>query len=86
MKRHRDTGPLPGRLRALRKSANLDQHEVASRLGIDSTSVSHWECGWARPNVEHLPTLLRMYSTTIEELVAGVKWPQVKTLLRLRAA
>lgn len=86
MKRRRDNGPLPRRLRSLRDKLGLEQHEVAARLGVDKTLVSHWETGARRPRVETLPALTALYKTTVSALVVGVNWPEVKTLLRMRAA
>lgn len=70
-KRRRLTGPIHARLAALREKHGLTQEQVADRVGVDKTAVSHWECGISRPDVQHLPELADLFSTTIAALVSG---------------
>ncbi len=39
------------RLRALRKSADLTQEQVAEYLGVSPQAVSRWECGAICPDI-----------------------------------
>ena len=45
-------GLLPQRLRAYRQVFGLSQRALANRLGVDESTVWHWEQGTSRPNKE----------------------------------
>ena len=47
------------------------QREVAAILGVKASAVSKWECGLARPRVDKLPILAKLYGCTIEELLTN---------------
>lgn len=70
-KRRKLTGPIHARLAKLREDRKLTQEDVATKIGVDKTAVSHWENGVARPDVQHLPALAELFETTISALVAG---------------
>lgn len=64
-KKHR-TG-LPG-LAAVRKRAGLSQSELAARLNIDETAISHWENGKSSPAGGRLVLVADVLGCTIDEL------------------
>lgn len=45
------------------------QKEVAKILGVRESAVSKWESGVAKPRVERLPIIAKIYDCTIEELL-----------------
>jgi len=67
---------LPLRLRALRKSANLTQMEVAERLNVSFQAVSLWERGETLPDIAKLPELADLYHTTLDYLLRGKEQPK----------
>lgn len=48
----------PKRLRAARVKANLNQAEVAEKIGVTKKSVSHYETGRAKPSADGLLNFL----------------------------
>lgn len=55
-------------IQELRENAGLSRLEVASRLGLDKSTVSHWEHGKAIPRSDKLPLLADMFGCSIDEL------------------
>ena len=49
--------------------ASPSQREVAEALGIKPSAVSKWECGRAKPRLEKLPAIARLYGCTVEDLL-----------------
>ncbi|AXY24939.1 hypothetical protein CL176_02245 [Suicoccus acidiformans] len=58
-------------LKQLREEAGLTQSELAHELGVDKTTVSHWEID-RNPSEEHIEELAEFYGITPEELECGV--------------
>lgn len=56
------------KIQVLRENAGLTRLEVASRLGLDKSTVSHWEKGAAIPRADKLPLLADMFGCSIDEL------------------
>lgn len=52
------------------RGAIPSQSEVARALGIRPSAVSKWERGLAKPRIERLPVLAKLYGCTVEELLA----------------
>lgn len=55
-------------IQVLRENAGLSKVEVARRLGLDKSAVSHWENGTAIPRADKLPLLADMFGCSIDEL------------------
>jgi transcriptional regulator with XRE-family HTH domain len=70
-KRRRFDGPIHGRIAKLRDELGLNQTDVAERLEVTSTLVSHWETGLARPEITLLPNLAKVLGTTVDHLIRG---------------
>ena len=63
--------PVIGRrLRALRKSNDLSQREVADAIGLPQSNLSRIENGKQRLNLTVLARMLTIYHTTIQEFFA----------------
>jgi len=56
-------------LQELRLKAELTQADVAHELHVDRTAVSQWECGRARPSIDLLLPMARLYRVSIERLL-----------------
>lgn len=48
----------------------MTQEQLATRLGVHQTRVSHWERGGRVPNPEQLQALATMFDVKVETLVA----------------
>lgn len=57
----------------LRKEAGLIQAELAEKLGVDKTAISHWETDDARPDILRLTALASALGVTVDELLAGLE-------------
>lgn len=58
------------KLRDLRRRRGLTLAEVAKALGVDESSVGHWEKGRRSPLLAHLRKLAVVLDVPFEELVA----------------
>lgn len=56
------------RLRILRLSAGLKQHELAEALGVQASAVGKWERGENDPGIEMLAKIADFFGVTIGEL------------------
>lgn len=56
-------------LKDLRLNADLTQVDVAHELHVDRSAVSQWECGKARPSIDLLMPMARLYRVSIERLL-----------------
>lgn len=61
--------PLGAMLAQKRKELGLTQHELANRLNVSFQAVSKWENNLAYPDVELLPELAVILSTTVDALL-----------------
>ena len=55
-------------LKKYRLAKNLTQEKAAERLGVNSQTVSRWECGTTLPDVLTLPEIARLYGVTVDDL------------------
>lgn len=51
-----------------REAARLSKVEVARSLGVDLSTVCHWESGAAMPRADKLPVLADLLGCSIDEL------------------
>lgn len=57
----------------LRKSRNMTQKELASKLNVTDKAVSKWERGLSYPDISLLPDLADILAVTVSELLNGEK-------------
>ena len=50
---------------------NLTQFDLATKVGVDRSTVAKWELGVAFPRVEVLLKLSEIFSCTVDELLKG---------------
>lgn len=55
-------------LRELRERSGLTRAQVAKKLNVDLSCVTHWELGDWRPLRKYHKTLAKMYGVTVDEL------------------
>lgn len=58
-------------LKKLRLSKKMTQEQVADFMNCSVQSVSRWECGTTFPDIMALPSLARLYSTTVDSLLGA---------------
>lgn len=51
----------------------MRQEDLANKIEVDKTSVSHWEIGISRPEIARLPALAAALGVTVLELIRGEK-------------
>lgn len=56
------------RIKELREAAELQQKQVAERMGVFQSAVSNWETEVALPKARQLPLLARVLGCTISDL------------------
>jgi len=57
------------RIRELRIAQKLSQQELATKLGIDRSSVAKWETGAHSPRTDKLRQLAKVLNCSVEELL-----------------
>jgi transcriptional regulator with XRE-family HTH domain len=60
---------LADRLKEARKSARLTQKGVAARTPFTDTTISNWENGVSRPDVDSLAILCRLYKVNPNDIL-----------------
>lgn len=55
----------------LRKEKGLTQKDVADKLGIQSKTVSKWECGWGCPDASYWVELSDILGVNISNILEG---------------
>ena len=55
--------------RIIRQEHRMTQQEVAARLNVDRSTVTHWEAGIAKPRAETLRKLARLYGCSMDVLL-----------------
>lgn len=56
-------------LRELRERSGLTRAQVAKKLDVDLSCVTHWELGDWRPLRKYHKKLAKMYGVTVNELL-----------------
>ena len=69
---------LGRRIAAHRAKLGLTQHELADRLAVSRTAVSHLEAGMAVPGERTVVLLAGLFKVEPRELVAGTSYPLAK--------
>lgn len=59
---------LPNRIKELRVGAGMTQAELAKKVNVDQSSLSHWEKGDTRPSRKYIPVLAGALGVAVEEL------------------
>ena len=65
---HKEASILAERIYESRKGMGITQEVLAEKLGITPQSVSRWENGQSRPDVDMLPRLAAFFGITVDAL------------------
>lgn len=68
MKSHNEGRTQKLALRELRERSGLTRAQVAKKLNVDLSCVTHWELGDWRPLRKYHKKLAKMYGVTVDEL------------------
>ena len=63
---------LPGRLRAARAAARLNQRSVARVFGVTLNTIANWENGRSVPSITRIGRLATLYRVSTDWLLTGV--------------
>lgn len=58
-------------IRTLRRSHDMTQDELASKLGVTFQTVSRWENGGTYPDIEFLPVIADIFEVTVDHLLGS---------------
>ena len=72
---------LPQRLSEVRTLAKLSQSELAGKLGVSASLVSHWEKGTRTPSESQLLELARAMGVALDYLLNA----EIRPLFKCRA-
>lgn len=64
---------LAKRIAACRKQAGLSQEKLAERMGVSRQTISRWETGEARPDLEKFEQLCGVFSVSADALLFGAQ-------------
>ncbi len=59
-------------LQKLRELAVLTQAELAEKVGVSVTTISHWETGSKRPRASNIRKLAEALAVTPREVLAAI--------------
>jgi transcriptional regulator with XRE-family HTH domain len=68
------------RMAEVRESNGWLQRDVASRMGVKANTISNWEKGISRPNLDQLCQLCQILSVTSDSLLGLKETPMERTL------
>ncbi|MEU9396426.1 helix-turn-helix transcriptional regulator [Streptomyces sp. NPDC048324] len=69
-----------GRMRGVRRAAEISQAEAAAALGVADSTVAGWETGLAIPDAEKLPALARVLKRGLDDLFPRTGLPDLTDL------
>ena len=63
------SNPLGENITRIRKSKNISQGELAEKIGVDRSSISHYESGSKSPSITNLEKIAEALNVSIDELL-----------------
>ncbi|MFF4362929.1 helix-turn-helix transcriptional regulator [Streptomyces sp. NPDC001351] len=69
-----------GRVRAVRRAAEVAQADVATAVGVADSTVAGWETGLATPDPEKLPALAKALKRNLDDLFPRTGLPDLTDL------
>lgn len=84
------TDPAAKKIRELRKSLKLNQGPFGTLIGVDQATVSRWESGAQKPEIEAVRALAKLAGTDVEDFlgnaeVRGSKVDEVEVMGKVQA-
>jgi transcriptional regulator with XRE-family HTH domain len=71
-------------LKRLRKQRKMSQIDLADRLNVSQSTITSWENGTRRPDIEMLPVIADLFGVTTDELYGIESGEGDKELWELR--
>ena len=68
---------FPQRLKAARDLRNMNQSDLATKAGLPSTSISHFEAGSRKPSFDNLRRLAQALEVTTDFLLGLADQPEM---------
>lgn len=62
------TSNFPERLKELRTKKKLSHIELGEKIGVNGSSISHWENGNVSPSLENVEKLVEFFGVTLHYL------------------
>jgi transcriptional regulator with XRE-family HTH domain len=59
------------RILMLRRTRGMSQEELADRVGVDQSTISHWESGHHSPDVAQLMRLMEELDASMSDILPG---------------
>lgn len=56
-------------LKKIRKLHKISQIELAQEIGVTQGAVSQWESGSAKPTLENLVAIARLFGCKVDDLI-----------------
>ena len=56
------------RIRYFRELAGIEQKELGKKIGISPNTISNWETGRSRPDINLIPAICRALQVSLSEL------------------
>lgn len=56
-------------LKKLRKINNISQADLAKKMGVSLTTISNWETGYSKPDVEQLKKIAKFFNISTDFLL-----------------
>ena len=66
------TWSLGKRMQVIRQAANLEQRDMAERLGVSRSTISNWERGHVEPTFSQVVRYAKESGQSLEWLAEGV--------------
>lgn len=70
---------LNDNIKTLRKKMGLTQVELAERLNVSQSTITSWENGTRRPDLDFLPVLAQIFGISVDDLLGTTTDTVVKT-------
>lgn len=64
---------FPENLRKLRRDRYLSQTELGDAVGVSQLTISAWERGRNRPDIDMIRTLAKFFGVTVDDLIGQKK-------------
>lgn len=74
---HHDADPFPVRLAQARELRRLSQADLAKKVGIPASSVSHFEAGTRKPSFDNLRRIANVLEVSTDYLLGRVASPEL---------
>lgn len=59
---------LQSRIAQIREQRGMTQSDLAEKLGVDKTAVSHWENGVSNPSSDRIPMIASALDVPVSDL------------------